>query len=112
MLSDSHSPSWISIGAAHNHTVACAACHELVTLTVPPYDHHPSCCPFCQAECVYFEFQDHLVQVVITSAPAALVRLIRILQRDFDELEFVELIVGFEEIAVAMNVKSQPGARQ
>ena len=101
--------SWISAGSAHNHTVPCASCHERITLTVPPYDHHPSYCPFCQAECIYFEFQDHLVQLVVASAPAALVRLIRILQRDFDEFEFIELIVGFEEIATAMNAKSQPG---
>jgi len=49
---------------------------------------------------------------MIASAPVTLVRLIRILQRDFDELEFIELIVGFGEIAAAMKAKSQLGTRQ
>lgn len=112
MLTDSYPTSWISVGSVHNHTVPCASCHERITLTVPPCNHHPSYCPFCHAECIYFEFQDRLVQLMIASAPVTLVRLIRILQRDFDELEFIELIVGFGEIAAAMKAKSQLGTRQ
>jgi len=104
--------SWISVASASDHTVTCAGCQERIRLTVPPYDHHPSHCPFCHAECIYFEFQDRLVQLVIERAPSTLVRLIRILQRDFNELEFIELIVGFEEIAAAMSEKPQLGAHQ
>ncbi|MEE4001908.1 hypothetical protein V1T75_16340 [Tenacibaculum sp. FZY0031] len=70
-------------------------------------DHHSSYCPNCNIECIWFYFEeDKTLQVIPKYAPKEFVLFLRWAQKELDELEFLELIVSFEEIAKSLaNVK-------
>lgn len=53
----------------------------------------------CGVECVYLDPKDRTIQFVLKNAPPVLAKAIRLFQEQFDELEYVELLVAIEELA-------------
>ncbi len=66
-------------------------------------DHHSGICPSCNIECIWFSFKEgKTLQIIPKYAPKEFLSFIEWSQRELDELEFLELIVSFEEIANAL----------
>ncbi len=66
-------------------------------------DHHSGICPECRIDCIWFSFKDDkTLQVIPEYAPKGFLIFIRWAQKELDELEFLELVVSFEEIANAL----------
>lgn len=91
--------SWFSLSTEGGTILRCAECGNSVDLGGPSADHHPAVCPVCGIECVYLNWKERIIQVVLKNAPPVFAQTIRILQDRFDELEYVELIVALEELA-------------
>jgi hypothetical protein len=68
-------------------------------LKFPFADHDPGWCPLCGVECVFLDWKERKIQIVLENTPAEMVKLIRWMQENLDELEYVELLSSFEEIA-------------
>ncbi|MHB1424108.1 MAG: hypothetical protein ACYC3I_13105 [Gemmataceae bacterium] len=90
---------WFSLSAEGGTALCCAECGNPVDLGEPSADHHPAVCPICGVECVYLDWKERIIQVVLKNAPPVLAAVIKIMQNRFDELEYVELIVALEELA-------------
>jgi hypothetical protein len=99
--------SWFSIGQPGGTELCCAACDKEFDLGGPSADHHPRVCPVCGVECVFLNWKDRVVQIVMQSAPARLPELIRWVQEQFDELEYVELLCALEEVADAVKTGTE-----
>lgn len=93
---------WFAYGPAGATALRCAACGTAIDLQFPA-DHHLCVCPACGVECAFLNWKDRLVQIVIDRAPRPLGEGLRWAQRHLDELEYVELLYGLEEIADALN---------
>lgn len=91
--------SWFALANEGTTTLRCAECDQWIDLEEPQLDHHPRICPKCLAECVYLNWKGRTLQIVLSKAPAVLVRAIRLAQQNFDELEFTELLVALEQLA-------------
>ncbi|NVK53819.1 MAG: hypothetical protein HWD85_12860 [Flavobacteriaceae bacterium] len=67
-------------------------------------DHHSTRCPNCNIESIWFYFErGRTLQIIPENAPKEFLAFIKWSQKELDELEFLELIVSFEEIARAIN---------
>jgi hypothetical protein len=93
---------WFSLSAEGATALRCAECGNGFDLAGPSADHHPAMCPVCGVECVFLDWKDRIVQIVLKSAHPVLAGAIRMMQERFDELEYVELIVALEELADAL----------
>src|SRR5438132_5722237 len=93
---------WFSLSAEGGTVLRCAECGNSFDLEAPSLDHHPRVCPVCGVECVYLDSKRRIIQIVLNNAPPVLAESIRIMQDRFDELEYVELLVAFEELADAL----------
>jgi hypothetical protein len=83
--------------------VRCAVCGTDIDLGSPAADHHPRVCPACGVDCVFLDWKGRMVQIVTDRAPRALAEGIRWAQKNFDELEYVELLCALEEMGGARN---------
>jgi hypothetical protein len=90
--------SWYALASEGTSTLRCAECGQWIDLEEPQLDHHPRICPKCEVECVYLNWKGRTIQIVLSKAPAVLVRAIRLAQQQFDELEFLELLVVLEQL--------------
>ena len=93
---------WFSFSAAGGTVLRCADCGNAFDLEAPDLDHHPRICPVCGVECVYLDWKERILQIVLKNAPPVLAQAIRIMQDRFDELEYVEFMVALEELADAL----------
>ncbi len=93
---------WFSFGLPKSLVIVCANCRNEIDLKEPFLDHDPGICPNCEIECAYLDWKGRKLQIVPLNAPEELVKLLRFLQENFDELEYVELLVCFEEMADAV----------
>ena len=93
---------WFSFSAEGGTSLRCADCGNRFDLGGPSADHHPAVCPICGVECVYLDWKERIIQVVLKNAPPVLAAAIKIMQDRFDELEYVELILALEELAEAL----------
>jgi hypothetical protein len=98
---------WFSLSAAGSTVLHCAECGNPFDLGGSSADHHPAVCPICGVECVYLDWKERIIQVVLKNAPPVLATALKIMQERFDELEYVELILALEELADAL-YKSAP----
>lgn len=89
---------WFSISEIDGITLVCANCNNEINLGIKFYDHDPCTCPICKIECAYLDWRNRKIQVVPKNASPEFQLFLEWLQRDFDELEYVELMVCFEEI--------------
>ena len=96
---------WFALSAEGRAVLRCAECGNPFDLGGPGLDHHPRICPVCGVECVYLDWKDRKVQIVLKNAHPVLTETIKFMQGRFDELEYVELLVALEELADAL-VKS------
>lgn len=94
--------SWFSLNVEGSTALRCAECGNSFDLGGPSADHHPAVCPVCGVECVYLDWKERIIQVVLKNAPPVLATAIKLLQHRFDELEYVELLVALEELADAL----------
>ncbi|GAA3518927.1 hypothetical protein GCM10022393_36330 [Aquimarina addita] len=91
---------WYQIGILDKNL--CSNCNSefqgLQTL-----DHHSQICPSCKIECIWFSFKNEkTLQIIPEFAPKEFQTFIKWAQKEFDEIEFLELILSFEEIAEAL----------
>lgn len=93
---------WFSLSAEGRTDLRCAECGNPFDLGGPSADHHPAVCPVCGVECVYLDWKERILQIVLKNAPPVLATAIRIMQDRFDELEYVELLVALEDLADAL----------
>ena len=93
---------WFSLSAEGSTALRCAMCSKPFDLGGPSADHHPAVCPVCGVECVYLDWKERIIQVVLKNAPPVLATAIKLMQDRFDELEYVELLVALEELADAL----------
>ena len=83
--------------------LVCANCGQEVDLLYPSVDHHPSVCPSCGIPCLFFSWKDQLVQIVPGDAPDALRWMIDWAQQELNELEFVDILVAFDQIGACLS---------
>jgi hypothetical protein len=93
---------WFSFSSANRLALACANCRNDIDLQAPFLDHHASVCPKCDIECAFLDWKDRKIQIVLQNSPPVLANMIRYLQINFDELEYVELIACLDEMADAI----------
>jgi hypothetical protein len=94
--------SWFAVSLPGHKSLRCAACGKEIDLAFPSLVHHPSWCPACGAECVFFSCKDVLVQILPGAAPAELTRTLRWAQDNLDELEFVTVLASLTQVADAV----------
>lgn len=87
---------WYSV--ENEKGLACCRCGAFFEKGALILDHHPSICPNCNVECLLYDWEKG-IQIVTEDAPYEMQHFIRWAQKELDELEFLELLVGFEEIA-------------
>jgi hypothetical protein len=97
---------WFSFSAKGGMVLRCAECRKSFDLEAPSLDHHPAVCPICGVECVYLDWKERIIQIVLKNAPSVLAEAIKLMQDRFDELEYVELIVALEELADGLDAQS------
>ena len=93
---------WFSFSHTASTNLTCAVCGQEIELG-PDADHHPRDCPKCGVESAFLAWKDRNVQIVPSHAPSAVVAILRLAQRHFDELDYVEFVCALEEIADAMS---------
>jgi len=93
---------WFSLSDTGSTTLRCAECGNPFDLGGSSADHHPAVCPVCGIECVYLDWKERIIQIVLKNAPPVLATAIKLMQDRFDELEYVELLVALEELADAL----------
>jgi hypothetical protein len=98
---------WFSVSRPGSTIMRCAACAAEIDLGGPHVDHHPRVCPQCGIPCAYLNWKDHMIQVLPEASPGRFGEALAWLQANFDELDYVELLCAFEEIAEAL---ATPGA--
>jgi hypothetical protein len=101
---NSNSARWFSLSAPGGTVLCCAQCGNSVDLEAPELDHHSRVCPICGVECVYLDWKQRIIQIVLKNAPLVLAEVIRFMQERFDELEYVELLVALEELTDAQSM--------
>lgn len=89
---------WFAFSDDGTNALRCASCGEMVDLGEPTADHHLRLCPACRVGCVFLNWKERTVQIVISTAPSQLRRAIEWAQRDLDELDYVELLCALEEL--------------
>ena len=94
---------WFHRTMSREEQIVCPRCGNIVTLDAPALDHHSGWCPKCSVECLFFSFSDSHIQIVLEDAPSELRSVIRWMQDNFDELEFLCAVTALEQIA-----KNQP----
>jgi hypothetical protein len=99
--------SWFSLSPPGQHVLRCARCGADIDLGFATADHHPGACPSCGVECAFLAWGPRTVQIVPADAPASLTRLLRWAQEHLDELEYVEVLAGLEEIAAAVRAEAR-----
>jgi hypothetical protein len=73
---------------------------------VQAMDHHSTTCPSCKIECIWYDMGEGKVLQVIPSLASLEFRMfIEWSQKELDELEFLELIVTFEELGKVIKTK-------
>jgi hypothetical protein len=102
-MSTTQRQAWYAVSAPGGTTLRCAECKNDIDLGQPEVDHHPRVCPACGVESAFLNWKDRTIQIVLKNAPHAFAEAIRWSQRHLDELEYVELLCAFEEIADALN---------
>src|SRR5436190_2436931 len=93
---------WFSFSLPNSLIIVCANCCMEIDLKESFLDHDSSPCPMCNVECTYLEWKGRKVQIVMPNAKPELVKIIRYLQKNFDELEYVELLACLNEMADAI----------
>ena len=93
---------WYNLGTYEQ--IKCSNCnkkqHDIQTM-----DYHPMICPECQIECIWFDLgNEKVLQIIPSFAPKEFRMFIQWSQKELDELEFIELIVAFEELGKAINL--------
>ena len=87
---------WLNKG---NHKrIDCGNCGGIQN-GIGTMDHHPQICPNCKISCIwYYVTHENVVQIIPEYAPDPIKLFIDWCQTTLDELEMIELMVGFEEI--------------
>ncbi len=99
---NSRTLNWYSIGAPNSTIIRCASCGYEVDLLFPELDHHPRVCPSCGVECAFLDWKGtKIIQIVPKNAPPVIAKLVQWMQENLSELEYVELVIAFEEISHA-----------
>ncbi len=95
---------WYTI--SNHHKNKCGNCSKtfegLATL-----DHHYGICPNCKIQCIWFGLKNkQTLQIIPKHAPKSFSRFLKWTQNELDEIEFLELIVSFEEIASSISTQT------
>jgi hypothetical protein len=90
--------SWYSFSDEGTTALRCAACQRLVDLEMPRIDHHPRVCPWCKVGCAFLNWKGRVLQIVPARAPAVIQQLLGFAQRQFDEIEYAELVTSMQEL--------------
>ena len=87
---------WLTKG---NHQQICCGNCDSIQNEIATMDHHPSICPSCGINCIwYFITAKNVVQIIPEFAPYSVRQFIEWCQSELDELDMVELIVELENI--------------
>jgi hypothetical protein len=93
---------WFSCSAPQQRNLVCAECRFEIDLSAF-LDHHPGICPNCEIECAYLDWKENRkIQIIPENSPKVFAEMLYYLQTNFDELEYVELLACFQEIADAI----------
>ena len=90
---------WFNKAGVAKKSIKCPCCGEELISYFPSADHHPSQCIGCKAELFVLTIRDQNVCISTAHAPDEVRRFIKWSQREFDEIEFMSLVVFFEELA-------------
>lgn len=98
--------SWFAVSQPGSSILTCCSCRETIDLGFPSLDHHAGYCPRCGIESIFVSWNDTLVQIALPKAPPELLRLLRWMQENLDELEFVALLTHLDEMAEFVQAKA------
>jgi hypothetical protein len=91
---------WFSVGSSDE--VICANC-DVLQKGIYSHDHHPCICPNCKIDCFWYDVvSGRTLQIIPEYAPNEIKQFIQWAQSELDELEFLELIVHFEQLSNAL----------
>ena len=88
---------WYSISHSNGTSITCVSCQNEIQLS-PFLDHDPCICNFCEVKCVFLDWKQRKIQIIPELAPDAVCEFIIWMQKELDELEYVELFSSLEEI--------------
>ena len=89
---------WFSISKSGETHLNCINCKSKINVEIKYLDHHPAICPHCNVKCTYLDWKNRKIQIIPANAPPEFQIFIKWMQEDLDELEYVGLMVCFEEI--------------
>jgi hypothetical protein len=101
---------WFSVSRAVG-ILRCPNCGGDFSLE-PSADHHPRTCPNCAVETAFLNWKDRLVMIVPHNAPAPVREVLRWMQQNLDELEYVQLVCALEEISDVLCCKENEAKPQ
>lgn len=91
---------WYSLGKQNG--ITCSNCNS-IHKNIGVLDHHSTICPECKIECVWYDLGNNkVIQIIPSLAPNQFIKFIKWSQQELDELEFLELLVTFEELNKAI----------
>jgi hypothetical protein len=93
---------WFSVSSPDALNIFCANCHQDFEWDGFVCEIQPLFCPICKIECVYLVWKKRMVQIIPKNAPEVFTKMLHYFQQNFDELDYVELIGSFEEMADAL----------
>ena len=93
---------WYAVAPSRGAVLHCARCSAPIPGEAIGADHHPSACPTCGVESLFFPWHGRAVQLLPDDAPPPVSGMVRWAQDRLDELEFVELLVSLAELAAAI----------
>ena len=90
--------SWIELAPIGAEHILCPRCGQRTSTEVPFIDHHISECTSCSARTFWWSFGQHHVRVSVDDAHPSFKHFLLWANEELDEVEFLELMVVFEEI--------------
>ena len=90
--------SWFTLASRESEHGPCPRCGQPLSNEVPSLDHHLFECMHCSARIFRWSFDRQDLRISVDDAPTTVKQFLFWANEALDELEFVELVVAFEEM--------------
>jgi hypothetical protein len=89
---------WHRISIEASRKLECPNCDCLLDRLLPSLDHHPILCPECKSNLFIYSIRNKNLVLDVERCPVELKKIIAWIQSNYDEVEFLSLLVAIEEI--------------
>ncbi len=89
---------WTATSDATSKEIRCPRCRQSIVDCLPSADHHPVQCPHCRAKLLLFSASARNFAVDVDNAPDEIREFVTWAQQSLDEVQFVSLLLTFEEL--------------